>query len=121
MIGALGRRVRPNRECTAFFCPWVKRTRHPDGKIVQPRALDQRASRQSRLQAGRRHRAARRGRALRISNLPAAASQARKAVTRLRHVDPTLRISNLKNLVRLRRSENFARLAEVLRKAGLPK
>jgi hypothetical protein len=37
----------------------------------------------------------------------------------LNHLDPALRLSNLKDLVPLRRYEDFARLADGLRKAGL--
>jgi tetratricopeptide (TPR) repeat protein len=46
--------------------------------------------------------------------------EAHKAMARLRESDPTLHISNLKNLLPLRRPEDFARFAEGLRKAGLP-
>jgi tetratricopeptide (TPR) repeat protein len=48
-------------------------------------------------------------------------AEARKATARLRQLEPALRLSNLKDLVPLRRSEDFARLAEGLREAGLPK
>ena len=41
-------------------------------------------------------------------------------MARLRQLDPALRISNLKDLIPLRRPEDLARLAEGLRKAGLP-
>jgi TolB-like protein len=44
--------------------------------------------------------------------------EARKAMTRLRELDPTLCVSNLK--IPLRRPGDFARFAEGLRKAGLP-
>jgi TolB-like protein len=47
-------------------------------------------------------------------------TEARNAVTRLRQLEPTLCMSNLEDLIPLRRSEDFARLAEGLRKAGLP-
>jgi len=47
-------------------------------------------------------------------------TEAREAVARLSQLEPKLRISNLKDLVPLRRSEDLARLAEGLRKAGLP-
>jgi TolB-like protein len=47
-------------------------------------------------------------------------AEARKAMARLRDLDPALRMSNLKDLIPLRRSEDLARLAEGLRKAGLP-
>jgi hypothetical protein len=46
--------------------------------------------------------------------------QAEKAMTRLRELDPGLRISNLAHLVPLRRPEDFSRLVEGLRKAGMP-
>lgn len=46
--------------------------------------------------------------------------RAQMAMARLRQVDPSLRLSNLKYLVPLRDPEDFARLAEGLRKAGLP-
>jgi tetratricopeptide (TPR) repeat protein len=42
------------------------------------------------------------------------------AVARLRQLMPELRISNLKEVSQIRRSEDFARWAEGLRKAGLP-
>jgi hypothetical protein len=48
-------------------------------------------------------------------------TEARKATARLRELEPALRLSNLKDLVPLRRSEDFARFAEGLRGAGLPK
>jgi hypothetical protein len=41
-------------------------------------------------------------------------------MARLRQLMPELRISNLENLIPLRRSEDFARFADGLRKAGLP-
>jgi tetratricopeptide (TPR) repeat protein len=47
-------------------------------------------------------------------------TEAQAAVARLREIDPTLRISNLADRVPLRRPEHRARLAEGLRKAGLP-
>ncbi len=46
--------------------------------------------------------------------------RARKAMVRLRELDPALRISNLKHLNPFRRPDDFTRLAEGLRKAGLP-
>jgi len=46
--------------------------------------------------------------------------EARKIVARLCQLEPTLRVSNLKDLVPLRRSEHLAKLAEGLRTAGLP-
>ena len=48
--------------------------------------------------------------------------QARKAMARLRQIDPTLRVSDLRHLHLLpfRRPEDIARYEEGLRKAGLP-
>ena len=46
--------------------------------------------------------------------------QAQKAMSRLREIDPALRISNLKEFTPLRRPEDIARYAEGMRKAGLP-
>ena len=45
---------------------------------------------------------------------------AQKAMARLRQIDPTLRVSDLRDLPPLRRPEDIARYAEGLRKAGLP-
>lgn len=45
---------------------------------------------------------------------------AQKAVARLREMDPSSRVSDLKDLTPLRRPEDIARYAEGLRKAGLP-
>jgi TolB-like protein/class 3 adenylate cyclase/tetratricopeptide (TPR) repeat protein len=42
------------------------------------------------------------------------------SVARLRELEPTLRISNLKNQIPYRRPEDLARFADGLRKAGLP-
>jgi TolB-like protein/class 3 adenylate cyclase len=42
------------------------------------------------------------------------------AMTRLRQLVPELRISNLKDLLLIRRSDQFDRWAEAMRKAGLP-
>jgi tetratricopeptide (TPR) repeat protein len=48
-------------------------------------------------------------------------SEAEKAMKRVREIDPALRISNLKELfLPLRRSEDFTKLADGMRKAGLP-
>jgi TolB-like protein len=47
-------------------------------------------------------------------------TEAQKAMARLRQLEPTLRISNLRDLTPLRRSEDLARLTEGLREAGLP-
>jgi tetratricopeptide (TPR) repeat protein len=46
--------------------------------------------------------------------------QAQKAMARLRQIDPALRISNLRDVLTLRRPEDLARYADALRKAGLP-
>lgn len=47
--------------------------------------------------------------------------EARKAMSRIRQIDPTLRISNLADvLLPLSRPEDFARYTEGLRLAGLP-
>jgi TolB-like protein/class 3 adenylate cyclase/tetratricopeptide (TPR) repeat protein len=46
--------------------------------------------------------------------------QAQKAMSKVRQIDPTLRISNLSELTPLRRPEDIARNAEGMRKAGLP-
>jgi tetratricopeptide (TPR) repeat protein len=45
---------------------------------------------------------------------------AKKAMTRLRQIMPELRISNLRDHVPIRRSQDFERWAEGLRQAGLP-
>jgi hypothetical protein len=42
------------------------------------------------------------------------------SVTRLCELEPTLRVSNLRNQIPYRRPEDLARLADGLRKAGLP-
>jgi len=46
--------------------------------------------------------------------------EAQKAIALVRKADPTLRVSDLKDLVPLRRPEDLARYEEGLRKAGLP-
>jgi TolB-like protein/class 3 adenylate cyclase len=46
--------------------------------------------------------------------------EAHKYMARMRELDPALCISNLKDLLPLRRVEDFAKWAEALRKAGLP-
>jgi TolB-like protein len=46
--------------------------------------------------------------------------EAGKAMERLRQLAPELRLSNLKDLLALRRAEHFAKWEEGLRKAGLP-
>jgi len=45
---------------------------------------------------------------------------AQKAMARLREIDPTVRVSDLRDLMPRRRPEDVARYAEGLRKAGLP-
>jgi TolB-like protein len=47
--------------------------------------------------------------------------EAQKAMTRLRELDPALRLSNLKELFPIRRPEDFAKWEESMRRAGLPK
>jgi TolB-like protein/DNA-binding SARP family transcriptional activator len=54
------------------------------------------------------------------SALAGRASDAAKAMRRLHEIDPALRISNLKELIPIRRPEDLARWAEGMRKAGLP-
>jgi TolB-like protein/class 3 adenylate cyclase/Tfp pilus assembly protein PilF len=46
--------------------------------------------------------------------------EARNAVARARQLDPSLRISNLNEHTPVRRPQDIARLAEAMRKAGLP-
>jgi tetratricopeptide (TPR) repeat protein len=46
--------------------------------------------------------------------------ESEKAMARLRQLDPALRVSNLNRLISFRRPEDFARLADGLRKVGLP-
>jgi tetratricopeptide (TPR) repeat protein len=46
--------------------------------------------------------------------------KAQEAMARLQQLDPTARVSNLKDYIPLRRSEDFANFAEGLRMAGLP-
>jgi TolB-like protein len=46
--------------------------------------------------------------------------EARQAMERVRQIDPSLRISNLKDWLPLRGPENLARWADGLQKAGLP-
>jgi adenylate cyclase len=46
--------------------------------------------------------------------------EARKYMEHMRKLDPTLCISNLKDLLPLRRAEDFAKWADALRAAGLP-
>jgi TolB-like protein/class 3 adenylate cyclase len=47
-------------------------------------------------------------------------ADAEKAMARLRELAPSLRISNLRSVAPLRNEKDFARLADGLRKAGLP-
>ena len=47
-------------------------------------------------------------------------AEAQKAMVAVRQLDPTLRISNLRNLQPFRRPEDFARWEDALRLAGLP-
>jgi tetratricopeptide (TPR) repeat protein len=47
-------------------------------------------------------------------------AEAQEAMARLRQLEPTLRISNLKSLFPIRRPDDFSKWAEGLRKAGLP-
>ena len=47
-------------------------------------------------------------------------AEAEKAMTRLRELNPSLTMSNLKELLPIRRAEDFKRWAEGMRKAGLP-
>jgi tetratricopeptide (TPR) repeat protein len=46
--------------------------------------------------------------------------EAQKAMARLRQADPERRVSNLKDVISFFGSEDFARYADGLRKAGLP-
>src|SRR5258708_23994481 len=46
--------------------------------------------------------------------------QAQKAVARLRHLNPALRVSSLKDMMGPWRAEDLSRLEEGLRRAGLP-
>jgi hypothetical protein len=63
-----------------------------------------------------------------LTLVPAAANNAlagrlnaaQRAIETLRSLNPSLRISNIDDLIPLRRPEDAARLAEGLRKAGLP-
>ena len=60
-------------------------------------------------------------RAAAVSNaLAGRIEQARKAIARLRRIDPTLRVSNLKDLTPLQRPEDIAKYNEGMRLAGLP-
>ena len=46
--------------------------------------------------------------------------EAQEGLKRVRQIDPTLRVSNLKDWYPIRRAQDLAILAEGLRKAGLP-
>ena len=48
------------------------------------------------------------------------ADKAHLAMQRLHELDPTLRVSNLRDWLPIHRPEDFARFAEGLRLAGLP-
>jgi len=54
------------------------------------------------------------------SALAGQATDAQKAMARLRQLDPDLRISNLGDLFPISRPQDFARWAEGMRRAGLP-
>jgi len=47
-------------------------------------------------------------------------AEARKAMARLRELDPAMRVANVEEWVQLRRSDDRARLEDGLRKAGVP-
>jgi hypothetical protein len=47
-------------------------------------------------------------------------AEARKAMARLRELDPAMRVVNVKEWAPLRRPDDLARLEDGLRKAGLP-
>jgi hypothetical protein len=47
-------------------------------------------------------------------------AEARATLVQLLRLDPTLRVSTLKDRLPLRRSEDLARVADGLRMAGLP-
>src|SRR5262249_33940646 len=47
-------------------------------------------------------------------------SEAEKAMARVRQLAPSLRVSNVKQLLPFRRSEDLAKSEEAMRKAGLP-
>jgi hypothetical protein len=46
--------------------------------------------------------------------------KAKQAMQRLHELDPSLRVSNLKDWLPIQRPEDFARFADGLRLAGLP-
>ena len=45
--------------------------------------------------------------------------EAKRAISYLRQLDPTLRVSNLANWLPIRRPQDFAMFADGLRRAGL--
>ncbi len=47
-------------------------------------------------------------------------AEAEKAMARLRQMNPALRMSNLRELLPIRRPEDFAQWADGMEKAGLP-
>ena len=47
-------------------------------------------------------------------------SEAQQAMARLRQLDPALKVSNLSDVIPVRRAEDLTKFAEGLRKAGLP-
>jgi hypothetical protein len=46
--------------------------------------------------------------------------RAQSALSRLRHIDSALRVSNLGDITPFRRPEDMAKYVEAMRKAGLP-
>ena len=46
--------------------------------------------------------------------------EAAKAMARLRELNPTLRVSNLKSFMPIFRTQGFEQWSEALKKAGLP-
>ena len=47
-------------------------------------------------------------------------AQATKAMSRVRQLDPSMRLANLNDLFPIRRSEDYGQWSQGLRKAGLP-
>ena len=54
------------------------------------------------------------------SGLDDLVDEARKALARLRQLDPALRVSDLRRMFPFRREEDITRYEEALQKAGLP-
>jgi adenylate cyclase len=54
------------------------------------------------------------------SALAGRADEAREALAHLRQLEPGLKLSNLREHLPIRRTEDFARLEEGMRQAGLP-